>query len=158
VHRADCGEGGAGHWTDTYRADYAFRRRYVRPMHNRLIMLGLVMASAAAPAAGQLLGERIIGMQRVCIYAPEAGNFLTGDRGQRQARVGLGENCPATIPPANTTLDVPPTARLREIRNVGVTDRCVYEEGAREWTIPVPASGICPLFAGVAQEQRQTRP
>lgn len=129
----------------------------MRGMRNRLIMLSLAFAATATPAPGQLLGERVVGMQRICLYPSEAGNFLTGDSGQRQARVGIGENCPATFPSANSTLGVPPTARLRQTRIVGVTDRCVYEEGAREWTIPVPESGICSLFAGIGQEQRNPR-
>lgn len=129
----------------------------MRTMRNRLIMFVLVIASTGAPAAAQLLSERVDGRQRLCLYAPAAGNFLSDVRGQREHRIGLGENCPATFPSRSSDLQMPPTARLLQTRNAGATQSCVYEQGASEWELPAPPSGICPLFAGIGQERRESR-
>lgn len=126
-------------------------------MRRLTITLALVGAAAAVPATAQLLGERVEGRQRLCIYAPEAGNFLSDGRGRRTYQTGLGENCPVTFPSARSNFAAPPTARLRPESTSGESRSCVYEQNGSEWVLPRPQSGICPLYAGMIERRPQRR-
>ncbi len=123
-------------------------------MRIRLIMFTVLIASMPSLSFAQLLSERVDGRQRVCTYAPVAGNLLSDGQGRRVHRTGFGENCPATFPATRSDLPVPPTARLRQEASSGEPLVCVYEQGPNEWALPMPESGTCPLYAGMVPERR----
>lgn len=127
------------------------------PMRKSLLLLILPMAaSSAAPAAAQLLSERTEGLERVCTYAGSTN--VTSDSAPRTHRVGMGQNCPLTPPaPAQGRLP-PPSAELSDERLTEQGRSCIYGQGGASWTVALPSSHSCPLFAGMAGSDTQRAP
>ncbi len=127
-------------------------------MLRRVLVLCLLLPPTGAAAQSRLVGERIEGASRQCIYeAPRTaasliarsrpGQRVSEDvRGALSRSVGLGEPCPATYrsPPALAE-PIPSLALLKDrLRQDGRTF-CVYTFGGRDYRLPVAASGSCPL-------------
>lgn len=110
------------------------------------LCVGAVLAGALSiPASAQLVGERISGAQRICVYA----GSLSGAAGARAHSVSFGEGCPSTPPPARTNFAAPPTAQLSTDIPGPDVRRCIYEQAGQQWVFSIPARRSCPLAAGM---------
>src|SRR5690349_24206872 len=121
-----------------------------------LVAIALFSISLAGPAAAQLLAERVDGLQRVCVYAPRTNLVTTSAR--REHRVGLGQNCPASYPTPDATAPPPPSALLRSESVADGSRACVYGQAGTTWTLTFELNQPCPLYAGLATQQRRSPP
>ena len=111
--------------------------------------LGGAGTSAIRPpgtTGGELVGQRVEGMERVCAYrvSPQASEV-------QSVRVGLSEPCPANRPISQTHATAPDSARLESARVERRGRECIYVQGTGRWTITIPLDHACPLSAGLAR-------
>lgn len=118
--------------------------------------IAISLAVTAAAANAQLLSERVDGLGRICTYAG-ATNVISGGP-TRELRVGIGQNCPLThSAPETSGLPVPPTAQLRSETVTATGRACFYEQGGATWSLSLPTTQPCPLYAGMV-ERNSSRP
>jgi len=93
-----------------------------------LLLVPFAAVAASAPAAAQLLGERVEGDRKVCEYV---GSYQTGD-GQflpNTVVLPLGEACPAVAPYRDPNRPIPGNAFLTGEVVSGDRRRCTYSQG-----------------------------
>jgi len=97
------------------------------------------------------------GLQRVCSY-PGMSNVTNAQVGVREYRVGLGQNCPSTMPLNVSAMPAPPTARLVSEELVGQIRTCVYEQTGTMWVRSIPGGRPCPPSPGMIAESDSHAP
>lgn len=119
----------------------------------RTALLALIVAGTLplpSPAFSQLISERAEGRQRVCLYSSESGS--NDPALQRRFLVGLGQNCPGTLPWATRTDPRPPTASLQSENVSGGNRNCIYGQWDRTWTYTLPVGRYCPPTLGLIEQ------
>jgi hypothetical protein len=117
----------------------------LRPlMHRRAglkrCLLGLIGVAGlflTQGAAAQFTSQRQDGFSRLCVYR--------GANGDRVARVGLAEPCPARAPgsAAARPEPIPSLARLHSQSVQGSRRICTYRVATRTYTRAIPVSSMC---------------
>lgn len=118
----------------------------------RPVILSCLLASAlvASPAVGtqSLRSEEVQGNRRLCSYGGGNG-LLSGPAQTSQHAVGIGENCPVTMPLDNSSRPAPPTAQLRSDSPSPNGRICIYEQWGSSWTFNLSGRTGCPPSAGM---------
>jgi len=147
---ARCRDASRGPSATYSRADNMLPVAYIGRMRFCLIILTVAMANfLPTKAEAQLLSQSTEGLRRICTY--RAGP--TGSEVRTHA-VGIGDMCPAFMPPVDESLPAPQTARYEsEIVDAGQRV-CTYVQGVRHWNVDLPLNRTCPLSAGQALQYR----
>ncbi len=110
-----------------------------------LPIASLLAGSAfAVPASAQLLEDRVVGDQRICIYV---GSDQTAD-GQivpRNSIVRAGQPCPTTAPYRDPNRPVPGNAILTGEATENSRRVCTYSQGGVTYTRAVPIARYCAM-------------
>lgn len=110
-----------------------------------LPIVGLfAVAAFAVPTAAQLLEDRVVGDQRICIYV---GSDQTAD-GQvvpRNSIVRAGQPCPAMAPYRDPNRPVPGNAVLTGETTENSRRLCTYSQGGITYTRAVPIARYCAM-------------
>ena len=118
----------------------------------RLAILSSLLASAllAAPGAKaqSLQSEQVQGNRRLCFYNG-ANGLLSGSTRTSEYAVGMGENCPVTLPLDNSARPAPPTAQRRSESPSPNGRICVKEHWGSSWTFNLSGQAGCPPAAGM---------
>lgn len=112
-------------------------------MKTHRILIALLAAAGAAPAAAGLVQDYLDGIRRVCVYE-KIGRFAN----EREAiRIGAGEPCPLTQPRQRAARPpaVPAMATLVATRNASDGRTCVYRYNGRDYPRRIDAGQSCPL-------------
>jgi hypothetical protein len=104
----------------------------------------LAFAIYASPATAQLLDDRVVGDQRICIYV---GSDQTAD-GQSVPRSSIlpaAQPCPATAPYVDPNRPVPGNAALTGETTENNQRRCTYTQGGVTYQLMVPNTRRCAM-------------
>jgi hypothetical protein len=104
------------------------RRLLFRPM-----LCAILTAGAAVPASAQLLGERVVDQQRLCVYLSD------------RIILPASQPCPATAPFRDPNRPVPGNAALARESTEDGRRRCVYTQGGVEYTREIPLDQRCAM-------------
>lgn len=115
----------------------------------------IALCGAHAPAAAQLVGERIDQGRRVCVYHAEPTALTAGDRFVT-VPAGAGLTCPASPPVARSQLAAPPSAMLLTQEATDTLRVCTYEQMGQRWSFSLPAAQTCPASAGSLAHLRRS--
>ena len=97
---------------------------------------------AVAPAAAQLISDRVVDEQRLCIYVG-SDRLADGEIVPRNTVVPSSQSCPEIAPYRDPNQRVPGNAALlREAVENGQRN-CVYGQGGVEYTRVVPPARYC---------------
>jgi hypothetical protein len=111
------------------------------------LLAGALLAGPQAQAQS-LQSEQVQGNRRVCSYNGTNG-ILSGSVQTSPYSVGLGQNCPLTLPLDNGNRPAPPTAVLLSDSPSPTGRICVYEQWASRWTFNLSGRTGCPPAAGM---------
>lgn len=128
----------------TFRQDRPYTKRVGMNRAPLPSIALLAFAIYASPATAQLLDDRVVGDQRICIYV---GSDQTAD-GQsvpRNSVLPAAQPCPATAPYVDPNRPVPGNAALTGETMENNQRRCTYTQGGVTYQLMVPSIRRCAM-------------
>jgi hypothetical protein len=107
-----------------------------------MLALALAGMGTASPAAAQLLGDRVEGDRRQCVYVG-TDQDATGRYTPRTATVPASQPCPDTAPFRDPNRPAPGNAALIREEPAGGGRSCIYTQGGVTYARFVPATQRC---------------
>jgi len=98
----------------------------------------------ASPATAQLLDDRIVGDQRICIYVG-SDQAADGQSVPRNSLLPAAQPCPATAPYVDPNRPVPGNAALTGETTENNRRRCTYTQGGVTYQLMVSNARRCAM-------------